>query len=696
MPLSTLRALACIALVISLVALPVPARQDPRMLYERACMLDESNRDLAEAIRLYGQFISQAKGPRSLAAKAQYRIGVLYERLGRKMEAQRAFKVVVAQYPDQVATASRAQAKIIRVAKGKSPDGMPIKRAGPSEDGRYLATFTFPVKELLSQPVTDTKRQRLYLIAKRESEVTEEGNKRGLRRVGRLVYWPSTLVVIDIKTDSIIKTVPFPVYLGSIAYNLANDRIYAAAVVDGHIKVIDPDTFATEAQIALPGYPGGPTPNPNTNKIYVPCQGFAGNDKLFVIDGATNAVTGPFDLNGSSGDVVVNPATNRIYVRADERMRVFDGRDNSVLADLEGLRVIEVDPVHNRIYAQVWSNSQIVSLAVLDGDTHDAIIPFKTIDIPASFAAVDPEANRLYVALPDANQIAVIDTASHTEVSRLTTARYPNQLTVDPSTGKLYVCDSLNDGTNMLIAMSKEALEQKDVPEEFFDDFDSADLDPAWAVREGQGSYSLKENSGHLRFRSAAPSGAVPYLMLSRKFRGDSWTLEAKVSYFTGASGGARYLRFGIAFGESPEKRAMLPDNGVNIVRHRDDWNGCCPGNIAIEFRENAVYRLLARLLPNEDEVYIWRIKRKGRTIMIKRSDDGTNFTVVAAHTFGSQIDGVAQYLFLTFNAHNNDDAYADYDYVRLSKARSVISYQPSAVSYTDLSLLLCLLTTDY
>jgi hypothetical protein len=72
---------------------------------------------------------------------------------------------------------------------------------------------------------------------------------------------------------------------------------------------------------------------------------------------------------------------------------------------------------------------------------------------------------------------------------------------------------------------------------------------------------------------------------------------------------------------------------------------------------------------PNATDAYVWRMKRTGRRITVERSDDGINFTVIGAHTFGPQIDGLIQYVGLTYGNWQNTDAYADYDYIRLSKA---------------------------
>jgi len=85
-------------------------------------------------------------------------------------------------------------------------------------------------------------------------------------------------------------------------------------------------------------------------------------------------------------------------------------------------------------------------------------------------------------------------------------------------------------------------------------------------------------------------------------------------------------------------------------------------------FWENGRSVSFNALTPNSADAYIWRIKRNGRTITIERSYDGINFVLVDSHTFGPQIDGVIQFLGIGYDTHANNDAYADYDYIRLTR----------------------------
>ncbi len=119
-------------LLIAMVAL---AEQSLRQMFERARLLEEKNQNLEEAIQLYGQVASQAKEQRALGAKAQLQVGLLYERLGRKAEALRAWHVVLADYPDQDEVFRQARARI-QAASGAPAGSMTVRQvwAGPGAD----------------------------------------------------------------------------------------------------------------------------------------------------------------------------------------------------------------------------------------------------------------------------------------------------------------------------------------------------------------------------------------------------------------------------------------------------------------------------------------------------------------------------------------------------------------------------------
>jgi Tol biopolymer transport system component len=128
-------------------------------LFQKALVKERAVGDVEEALRLYQRIVKEFSGNHALAAKAELRMGLLYDRLGRKADAQRAYQAVVNQYADQTNEARQARAKIVTVAAAPR-NTKAVTRAttarqttmiwadvdqgeawvsSPSADGRYLA-----------------------------------------------------------------------------------------------------------------------------------------------------------------------------------------------------------------------------------------------------------------------------------------------------------------------------------------------------------------------------------------------------------------------------------------------------------------------------------------------------------------------------------------------------------------------------
>jgi len=153
-------------LVLLVVAIPALAEESARQLFERARLLEEKNQNLAEAIQLYGQVVSRAKQEPALAARAQYQQGVLYERLGRQPEAQRAYRAVVAEFAGQAEAVRLAKAKI----DGAAPPAMVARQlwtdpsvAGSAvfPDGRFLSFRDHETGDLAVRDLVTGEKRRL-------------------------------------------------------------------------------------------------------------------------------------------------------------------------------------------------------------------------------------------------------------------------------------------------------------------------------------------------------------------------------------------------------------------------------------------------------------------------------------------------------------------------------------------------------
>jgi len=144
------------------------ADPDIRELFERARMLAEQNQNLGEAIRLYGQVVQLGRTQRTLAAQAQYRQGLLYLRMGRRTDAERAFRAVIRDFADQ--------ANIVKLARSRVPGGGPPPEVrtrlvwsgdaadpfgAPSPDGRFLSFVDWTTGDLALRDFRTGENRRL-------------------------------------------------------------------------------------------------------------------------------------------------------------------------------------------------------------------------------------------------------------------------------------------------------------------------------------------------------------------------------------------------------------------------------------------------------------------------------------------------------------------------------------------------------
>lgn len=121
---ASLLALLAVTLVLSGFAV---ATQDLSELFYRAVHLQDVKGDLEAAIPLFERVVNESKDP-SLAAKAQLRIGMCYEKLGLR-KAQAAYQRVIDSYPQQHQEVAQARERLAALAVGAK--GVPAGGEGP-------------------------------------------------------------------------------------------------------------------------------------------------------------------------------------------------------------------------------------------------------------------------------------------------------------------------------------------------------------------------------------------------------------------------------------------------------------------------------------------------------------------------------------------------------------------------------------
>ena len=121
-------------------------------LFQKALRLERNEGKLMEAIELYETILKQFPENREVAAKAQFHIGLCYEKLGLK-QAQKAYQTVIQNYGEQKEIVAKAQDRLSKLKlpgrKFEEPKGIRIKQVWKkpyldslgtvSSDGRFLS-----------------------------------------------------------------------------------------------------------------------------------------------------------------------------------------------------------------------------------------------------------------------------------------------------------------------------------------------------------------------------------------------------------------------------------------------------------------------------------------------------------------------------------------------------------------------------
>ncbi len=92
------------------------SQQKANQLYEKALYIEEAKGELLKAIDLYQQILKGKPTNRSIAAKTQFHIGLCYEKLGLK-QAQKAYREVINNYPDQQGEVAMARERLARLVQ---------------------------------------------------------------------------------------------------------------------------------------------------------------------------------------------------------------------------------------------------------------------------------------------------------------------------------------------------------------------------------------------------------------------------------------------------------------------------------------------------------------------------------------------------------------------------------------------------
>ncbi|MDP2807543.1 MAG: hypothetical protein Q8O74_05335, partial [bacterium] len=210
----------------------------------------------------------------------------------------------------------------------------------------------------------------------------------------------SNVTAMSCANDSLLGIVPGTIYSAPMVYDAVNNRLYMKS--SDYFYAIDCASDILDTNLMPSNGASGVEYNPDNNKIYV-YEGLLPD--IFVLDPATYASTGT--INNASGLMHYFSPNNSLYTPyysaaggPQDSLRVVSGATNSVITSiyLPGL----ISAINEKM-------------------------------------ASNPALNRLYLAMPNTDQVAIINTATNTLVNTVSVADNPNNFALCPVNDRMFI-----------------------------------------------------------------------------------------------------------------------------------------------------------------------------------------------------------------------------------------------------------------
>ena len=370
---SSFLSLIVLVLAVSLLSAGQTAQksQSADVLLGAALHQEEVEGNLEAAIKIYQKLLADFSGNRPLAAQAHFRIGMCYEKLGRR-EAQKAYQTVIQDYGEQKEFVAQAQERLskLKIPGGKSeePEGIRIRQVwkkpytdflgSVSPDGRFLAYVDWGEGDLAIHDLISGENKILTheadLGLTKGFAMNPLFSKSG-RQIAYSWWHPNhtyDLLLVDVDNPSPRKL-----------YRREGEHVYPAAWLSDEELIIARHNYATKvAQFCSLNISDGTIRELKTFEIRKwPRLSCSPDEKYIAYDFANETDGGKFDINlmtmegVSEISLVKHPANDRVLGWVPGRKEFLFISDRSGTWDLWAIPVDGGKPSgpEKRIYTDI-------------------------------------------------------------------------------------------------------------------------------------------------------------------------------------------------------------------------------------------------------------------------------------------------------------------------------------------------------
>ncbi|MDQ2685435.1 MAG: YncE family protein [Thermoproteota archaeon] len=219
--------------------------------------------------------------------------------------------------------------------------------------------------------------------------------------------YSNTVSVFDSKTDKLIEIIPTGIFPYSIDANLFNNRIYVTNRGSDTLSVIDGATDSVIDNIKVGQSPVQVAVDQSNSWVYV---SNIDSNSISVIDGIENEVIKTIKGINAPYGINVNPLSNKIYVSniANSTIAVIDDNSNDLIKNIKVGQSpvgIEINEEKNLLYVTNYISNTI---SLIDGTT-DSVIKTIPVGQSPIGVKLNPQSNKIYVSNIGSNTVTIIN-----------------------------------------------------------------------------------------------------------------------------------------------------------------------------------------------------------------------------------------------------------------------------------------------
>ncbi len=243
-------------------------------------------------------------------------------------------------------------------------------------------------------------------------------------------YFLNNVSVINTSTNTVVASVPVGNRPRDIAFTPDGSFAYVTNELGGKISVINTTTNTVIADVPVGGGPRGIAITPNGSFAYV---ANSSTRNVSVIDLASNTVIATVGVGVEPRSVATSPDGSFAYVVTyfQQLLSTINTSTNTVVASVvAGSRPVDVAITPDGRFAYVTLNNA-ASVSVIDLESNTVTTTVPVGDSPYG-VAITPDGNFAYVTVAGTDSVSVISTATNAVVANILVGDGPIGIAITP------------------------------------------------------------------------------------------------------------------------------------------------------------------------------------------------------------------------------------------------------------------------